>query len=202
MLKIELRNFARLALNIAKMPERIDAVLTKVMTKIAGELERIAKGKHLSGQDLDTRTGNLKRAVFGRVGHLASGEITAGVGVDLKKAIYGRIHEFGGTIRPKNAGHLTVPLDAVQTNKGVARFTARQVIENPEAYGYTGTFVRDLVIFGKQPDRIVPLFVLKDQVTIKPVGFLSGTVEEVAPRAQEQVSGAVSKEFERILNGN
>jgi len=202
MLTVELKNFAKLALNIAKTPERLEAVLTKVMQRIAGELERVAKNKHLSGQDLDARSGNLKRAVFGRVGHMAGGYITAGVGVDLKKAIYGRVHEFGGTIRPRNAQHLTIPLDAVQTNKGVARFTARDVISSPEAFGYTGTFVRDKVIFGKQADRIVPLFVLKDQVVIKPVGFLSGTVEEVAPKAQEQISEAVSKEFQRILDGN
>lgn len=202
MFKVELLGFAKLALNIAKTPERIEAVLVRTMTRIAGELERVAKTQHLAGQDLDARSGNLRRAVFGRVGYLAGGYITAGVGVDLKKAIYGRVHEFGGTIRAKNAAHLTIPLDAVQTRKGVARFTARDVITNPDAFGYTGTFVRNKIIFGKTEDRIVPLFVLKDQVVIKPVGFLSGTVQEVAPKANQMVGEAVAKEFQRILDGN
>jgi hypothetical protein len=49
--------------------------------------------------------------------------------------------------------------------KGVARFSARDLISNPQAFGYVGTFVHNRIIFGKKAgDNIVPLFVLKESV--------------------------------------
>jgi len=152
--------------------------LLKGMEKVGQGLERHVKTQKLSGQALKARTGNLRRAIFHKVGAVAN-DVIGVVGVDLAKAKYGRIQELGGVIRPKKSKHLTIPLDAAKTGNGVARFTARDVISSPGSYGYVGTFTRNNIIFGKQDGGgIVPLFALKTSVTIRAVGYLKSTVEE------------------------
>lgn len=148
------------------------------MKRVGVMLERYVKTQKLSGQSLNVRTGNLRRSIFHQVG-VVDDDAFVVIGADLEKAPYARIQEMGGVIRPKRAAHLAIPIGEATTKSGVARFSARDLISQPQAYGYVGTFTRNKIIFGKLPNgRIEPLFVLKNQVTIKAVGYLSGTVKE------------------------
>lgn len=87
---------------------------------------------------------------------------------------YARIHEHGGTIRPTSAKMLAVPLSAARTPAGVSRYGSplRAILA---ANFPGGTFVQRtksgaLILFGKptKDSAPVPLFVLKDSVTIPP----------------------------------
>lgn len=132
----------------------------------------------LDGQLLNKRTGTGQRSIFYRVG-IDGKDVYIVVGADLEKAVYMRVQELGATIVPTHSQYLTIPLAAVLTGNGVARFSARDVISDPGAYGYVGTFFHNQVLFGKlQGGGIEPLFALKKSVTIKPVGYLHSTFDE------------------------
>lgn len=158
---------------------------------------KVIRDEKLNGQMLKSRSGDLRRAVFH---HVLEHRLDAFgvIGVDLKMAPHGRVHELGGVIRPKRAQHLTVPLDAVLDGRGLAMFSARQVIRAPQAYGYAGTFVHNKVIFGKDASGgIVPLFALRDQVVLKPVGYIGKTMKEQRPALRADIRDGVNAELKK-----
>ena len=125
------------------------------------------------------------------------------VGADGKKAAYAAIQEEGGTVRPVHAENLTVPLEAARTAKGVARFSARQLFDNPQSVGYVDAFTAKGVIFGvKQRKRkgeavdgygsIEALFALKKQITIPGRHYMRDTVQERRAWILEQLGAAAA----------
>ena len=153
----------------AALQKRLFPVLNRWGLGVVGHI----KANKLDGQVLNHRTRTLSRAVFHRVEESGE-EGTLEVGVDLAKAPYGRVHEYGGTIRPKTAAHLTIPIGRALTASGVARFRARQVIASPASFGFASTFARNGIIFGTNKGAAPsPLFVLKDSVTLKARPYLS-----------------------------
>ena len=82
------------------------------MTRWLSTTERRLKESALSGGILETRTGHLKRNVGSEInerGYLVDGIIGTGVR-GTRTVKYARIHEKGGTIEPKIAKALTIPL--------------------------------------------------------------------------------------------
>lgn len=76
----------------------------KSVTMLGSALLLLVKQK-LSGPVLKAPTGNMKGATNLRVDESASA-ITATVGISLGTIPYARIHEYGGTILPKNGPYL------------------------------------------------------------------------------------------------
>lgn len=166
---------------VADMPVVVRQSVHIRMQRVCRELSRTVRAERLSGQDLKKRTGTLSRAVFERVED-AGDDVFGVVGVDLAKAPHGRVQDLGGRIVPKRARNLTIPLDAALTGNGVKKFGARDVIADPVRYGYDGTFTKGDVIFGTQARKrgmkLVPLFKLSKAVVIRPVGYMTKTVEQ------------------------
>jgi hypothetical protein len=79
------------------------------------------------------------------------------------------------------------------TAAGVARYTARQVIASPGIGGFTGTFARKGVIFGKSSKGITALFALKDSVTIPAHRYMAKAISTLRPKAQVAFSQAVDE---------
>ncbi len=154
------------------------AKLNQNHEQIGIKMQGHVRTEHLSGQTLQRRTGAGSRAIFYRV-DAGENAVTTTVGADLSKAKYMRAQEMGATIRAIRSRYLTVPLEAAKTAGGVARFTARDVISEPGRYGFTGTFFRDHVLFGKRGKTIVPLFALKASITLKPTGYLTKSLGEL-----------------------
>jgi len=71
---------------------------------------------------LRTRTGNLSQKFTRAV--ISEGN-TRTLALGFSGVPYARIHEFGGTIRPKRAKWLTIPVGPALTASGVARGPAR-----------------------------------------------------------------------------
>lgn len=167
---------------VTGLPTALQGNVVKAMRTIGLTLQATLQRDVLSGQMLGVRTGQGRRSIFYRVEVVGDKDVQVVVGPDLTDAPYMRIHEYGGTITAKGGGSLTIPLDAALTAKGVARFSARDVIGNPESFGYTGTFFAKGIIFGKvgtgEGASIVPLFVLKQSVQIKPVGYMRATAAD------------------------
>lgn len=126
--------------------------------------------ERLSGNPLARRTGTLARSwgveVFGE-------SIRSLRGVVFSTARHARIHEQGGVVRPVHAKMLAIPLQAMRTPAGVARF------HTPLRLTLKGAFLKtwiqkskrgNLILMGQKTKRSkpLPLFVLKRQVTIPP----------------------------------
>lgn len=132
-----------------------DDARRQFLTRAALHVEGVAKS-NVSGIVLRVRSGGGRS----RITHLVDGDsFTVG-----SPDAYMRAHETGATIVARRARLLTIPLPAAKTAAGVARFSARQA-------PYAETFWREskrgnLILFGKQGDRIVPLFLGRTSVRL------------------------------------
>jgi hypothetical protein len=187
----ELEGAAGLIATLDNAPKGIGRQLRAALVKVGLGLVGHMKSNELSGQSLKVRTGTGRRSVTYRVYEEGS-DIVVVAGPDLRKAPYMRAQDKGATIVPKRSRYLTVPVGEALTAKGVARFSARDLINSPAAFGYVGTFVHNRVIFGKKKDgSIYPLFALKDSVKLKAVGYMANTLNEKRAWAERVLSDAV-----------
>lgn len=179
-------------LKLGQIASRIDSEVIPIgMKKAVSFLEGYIKKNKLSGQVLKVRSGRLRSSITNRV-FLSGKDLAGQVGTNV---VYAKIHEIGGTLIPKNSRFLTVPLSAAKTPAGVTRFSARQVISNPSAYGYQGTFFRKHILFGKKTNRITPLFVLKSSVKIPRRSYMQPALGETKP----QIRQIFVNEFQKVI---
>jgi len=135
--------------------------------------ERLTKSGSPLTQN-DTRPG-----LFRRSGGLARGLITKVRGDSMSnlegavgwwqpfQAMKAGVHEYGATITPKRSSYLAIPLDAVLTNTGRARFgySPRDWPDTRVHKTKTG----QLFIVQDQPgEQLLPLYILKKSVYIPP----------------------------------
>ena len=189
-----------MGVNLSRAPQVTSIQLQKWMTKVMALLHR-QLNQNMSGGLVGRRTGNLMRALTESVtvtAHGVKGEIFP----DPKKAIYGAIQEFGGTIVPKRAAHLTIPMPAMLTGNGVARGRARDVIGSPGAFGFQNTFVNPsrTMIFGRQGNETIPLFALVTSVTLPGKFYLATTLMQnwavIADMMEQTLKDVVNVVFE------
>lgn len=177
--------------------------LLAALRRIGIQLQRTMMQK-TSNDLLRVRTGNLRRAIFYRIETVAgSREALVRAGADLSKAVYGRIHNAGGTIVPVRSRFLTIPLNPNLTGNGVMRVNAREFISNPGSIGFTGSFVNraKTVILGVRADgSIEPVFALARSVRIKPTGYITGSLEQNVPFIQDEM-GLAASEIKREIEG-
>lgn len=177
-----------LAERLGAVPRALSSALVPRLRVLGQKAEQLIKGTLLTGEVLDRRSGMGMRSIFYRLEDEADDNaVTLVVGADLGIAPYMRVLAYGGTIRPKNGRYLTIPLEAARTPSGVARFSARDVIADPAAHGFSGTFFRDGVLFGSKYKRktvegqsvsveggkVVPLFALKESVQMPQRNYLA-----------------------------
>lgn len=181
-----------MVLNLEQAKPVIGLHIQQWMTGVLLHLHAAVNRNIGPGGLVGRRTGNLARALMELVTVTDEG-VTGELWPDPAKVAYGAIQEDGGTVIPRHAKFLTIPLEAMLTGLGVARGTARQVIESPQAFGYSGTFVAKGVIFGKlgqtakgnqhwrrgaggAQTTVIPLFALKSSVTIPGRHYLATTL--------------------------
>ena len=178
-----------LALKFERMTPALLERLRQAVSALQYELQGTVR-QLLSGALLKNRTGNLRNSFVPGPLRVDSTAVSGGVGSNL---IYARIQDQGGTITPKNAQNLTIPLSAVLTGNGVARYSARDIISNPRASGFDGTFFRNGILFGKRGNEIVPLFSLKKSVAIRPHHYIQAALEQIKPQAEAAMKQAVGQ---------
>jgi hypothetical protein len=115
---------------------------------------------------------------------------------------YARVQEYGGTIRAKNVRNLTIPLSPLMTGRGAARGAARDVISNPSAFGYRGTFFSAQILFGKREDGSAePLFKLQPSVTLPAPPYAEPALDQVAPQVESSIARAMEAPAEGLTGG-
>jgi hypothetical protein len=163
--------------------ERAIKIAPRVLKfELADGMDRIGKGflkrfrqKQLQGPPEGIRgaSGHGLFGTFKRVS-LVSPTID-GMGIEIfSNSKIARLHETGGIIRSKSGGRLAVPLSArsemFKKDKLLARYKKPYELKNIKAMRFKGkTFLARVT---KRAQKILPLYVLKRQVRIKPrLGF-------------------------------
>lgn len=119
---------------------------------------------------LGVRTGALRRSLRTHV--TGSSMATLKLRVVSRGVNYALLQEFGGTIKPKNAQDLYIPLSDNKTPTGVARMSPRQAF-NAGGFLYDDLKNFYLVIPGKGKGKPLKfMFILKKSVYVPPrLGF-------------------------------
>ncbi len=143
----------------ADQPKQIGPVLLDYLSQVAKVL--VAR----NGGPATTPTALAKRSGASVLSITKSVKVRGTTWDNLEGSIGGRstlvIHEYGGTIKSKGK-MLTIPLPAALGPRGIPPPFTRQ---------WKNTFVArsrkgNLIIFQRRGSRIVPLYVLKDEVKI------------------------------------
>jgi len=108
MLKIELKLSEKSKALLKKMPELVKPAIYKGMKKGMVLADRDAR-LNLSGRVLQRRTGRLRNSITHDV-KIEGNKVVGRIGTNV---IYGRIHELGGVIKPRQAQYLRFNIPGV-----------------------------------------------------------------------------------------
>lgn len=183
--------------------DRLGPVLSKQMRNFLNSVALALSKRHGAGwpggttdNSLSKRSGKLVQSIKEsvRVTGTSLKDIEGAIG----GAFYARIHEFGGTIRAKNVKYLTIPLPAALNVNGTPK--------KRSAREWDRTFVirskkGNLLIVQKVGKNIVPLYVLKTSVTIKPRLKMGDTLRTGVPHFVDKAMAAMAKELVSDRNG-
>ena len=121
--------------------------------------------------------GDTRKGLFRRSGDLVTGFVTRVTGKrmsDLEGAIgwwqpfqamKAGVHEYGATITPKRSSYLAVPLDAVLTNTGRARF-GYSPRDWPDTRIHKSKSGHLFIVQDQHGKELLPLYILKKSVTL------------------------------------
>lgn len=221
-------NDAGLSLNLAKAPEVSSLQLQKFAYLLGNHLQAAVQRNIGAGGLIGRRTGNLSRAMTFTV-DVGEGTFHVEVFPDSAKVPYGAIQEFGGTIVPRTAQSLAIPLAAMLTGNGVARGSARDVMANPQAFGFKAAFIPKgkNVIMGTQPGAksyvtssggyqynkkgvgiaqsqsvdVIPLFALVKSVTIPARNYLDTTLQQEMAWIQDALEQLTGETVSIVFEG-
>ncbi len=156
--------------------QRLDKAFRLQLTRWGGKTITHIK-KNLRGPILNVKTAHLWRSIGMTTKTEGSvNSVTIGSGVAGKKAPpYAGINEKGGTIRPKKAKALKVPLPGI---KGVAA-------NYPDAFIIKSKKGNTLLVESRGKKGLRPLFVLKKSVKIPARHWLSQSKNEMKPDLQK-----------------
>ena len=149
------------------------------------------------------RTGRAQRAIFSRFDRVREqNDIAILVGGNVAKAPHLKTLEEGATIRPKRARMLTVPVGRAANKHGVARFTARELKDNPQAFGFASTWIRDDVILGETlGGKVEALFALRKSIVFPRRSYVKNFRRSNEGRIRREVEAAVTISIENAKRG-
>lgn len=108
MLKVELKLSEKAKAMLKKMPELVKPAIYKGMKEGMVLADREAR-LNLSGRVLQRRTGRLRNSITHDV-KIEGNKVVGRIGTNV---IYGRIHELGGVIKPRQAQYLRFNIPGV-----------------------------------------------------------------------------------------
>lgn len=195
--RIRPENIERLRRRFAEAPKTFYTEMHRAL-KLSGqdferEMAKRTRGKTRE-DGLAKRTGALAKSISskttGEPPNIASLKMRA-VSAGVK---YAAIHEFGGVVRPKNAKHLTIPIDDNLTATGDVRYpSARELFRTGSNGRKPFTFKTDRAAYIVLPteDDLKFLWKLAKSVEIKPrLGFFDAWKKQ-APQRRRRFRGAL-----------
>lgn len=192
-------------ISVESVRAAVSTAFQRGATKVGGFIAK----RFLSGQVLRRRTGNLARSVEG-IYEVSDGLPRLRVGVFKAPARnYARIQEFGGTITPKKAKSLAVPVGAgAVTPAGVSKYASPRQYPGELQYipinrgNVAGILVDSKEKSRAQEGRMKATYLLLRRVKVKARPFLRPGVMAYLPELTEEVSRAVRKAVNTNVSGN
>jgi len=192
------------------LPESVEQIFKKYLMKAQVIAKRNVTGGGSfapSKSRLSVRSGTLRDSItwgYQRDGNTHRGVIGSNV-------VYARIHEEGGTIRPKRAKYLTIPLRHLKWSQGRERYQAKNYSAFTNAgrqrwgagnLGVAQTFILNrhgrLYIMGKVGrGKIVPLFRLVKQVKIPKRPYLRPALTQIVPMVMNEIGRRIANDAAR-----
>lgn len=145
---------------------------------------------NLSGTRLKRRTGRLASGISYTKAMASRDSLVVDV---LSTEPYARIQDVGGKIKARPGSWLTVPLPAALTPVGVVKAPARSW---PNTF-FKRTRAGNVVLFQKtRKGPIIPLFVLKKEITLKPTRWaydaIAAASDDLPENMAEVIIGNIS----------
>lgn len=147
---------------------KLEYQMFRALTLLEAEIKQNIR----KGAGLHVRTGALLNSIGGskKVETDSNGFIYGEIGPE--GVPYAAIHEFGGTIVPKNKKFLAIPSEFNRRPDGLPKITTADLMS-----GLGKSFIANGVIFLKEgPNKITPMFYLKKSVDIPARPYLSTAV--------------------------
>jgi len=111
-----------LARKFDKAGKTMPKTVERAMWKCVYMVQRTGKRKLTGGNPLNVRTGELRSSLSAEVNKIHGNEYEGRVGTNI---IYGKIHEYGATIRAKTGEYMTWPSGAGWVRAREVRIPAR-----------------------------------------------------------------------------
>jgi len=181
-LELNLPEFKKLISKLDELPQDVYREMGYTILTVTLIVEAAAKEKiHRNFKGIGTLAASVTHQIL-KVAGLA---VTGVVGTNL---VYAAIHEFGGTITPKNADWLTIPFADVQGR----------------AKDYTNTFFawsknHNLILFQRTgKGEAKPLFVLVKKTEIPARPYLNPALTENKELIVQRVGESLKRSLERV----
>lgn len=145
--------------------------------------------EQISGPVLKVRSGQARASVRVLPAELHGDTIDGGVGTN---SAYLPFLYRGGTIRPKNAKMLAIPIGPALTPAGVPRYASPRDVVG--LFAFRSRAGNLLLAKREGAGKLTPYFVLKDSVTIGPHDFLSQPKAALTQTLQKTLAAAVAKQ--------
>lgn len=189
-----------LADSLGKSLDDFAHVLSREMRVfVNAELDKLAakhSGPNTTDAALAKRTGALVRALQsgGKVHNAAK---LADVYGEISLPGKNRIHEYGGTITPKEGEYLFIPLPAALNGDGTPKR------RNPRQW--QNTFIAEsragnLILFQRVGRKLTPLYALKKQVRVRPRLGLVSQVKSDFPEFADRALAALFDALTENIN--
>lgn len=190
-ISVIMRNIDDFKKNLGNVDEVLEAAMLRHLRWATPFMEKQVK-RLATNKLIKRRTGKYVSSVRHRINERQMRGIVGTAYVPARQL------ELGGTIRPKRAKYLTIPLAGAKTRAGVSK----------KPRDYTGTFFQEvggaLYLFGKRTPaakKAVPLFVLVKQVEQKGK-HIFGTAftkneRRIRVQADRRVAGALREAFKK-----
>jgi len=152
---------------------------------------------NLSNRILKTRSARLKQSLGMRMAQDWFGlhsVVGSGVGAGGARVKYANLQETGGTITPKNAKYLTIPLPANLTRAGVMRKSPRELDNAFFNYNSKGNLIMYEV---NARGKVTPMFYLTKKATVPGSHYMEKTANQTAEKFVDVLIGEVRKVAER-----
>lgn len=187
--------------------KKIGSVMFRAFQQAGAMVEGKLK-ENVAGNILKVRSGRLMNSIGSRV-EVTNDQVVATIGSGARAGdpvVYSRIHEVGGTIRPKNGQYLTIPTENAKTLGGDSKggFTARNLFNGGVA-GFSGGVIIGRTVYGIMAgakNKLLPLFTLVKSVDIPARRYLSKTLDETADKVPTMILESVARQLQEAANGN
>jgi phage gpG-like protein len=174
-------------------PGKLEAALRARVDLATARAADIVRGKLAAYSTRDLL--NARTGMLGRAWNAAPLEKKDESSYSLTNPLpYAAIHEYGGTITPKEAKYLSIPLPPATTDRGVMRYsTVREAVEAENLFFVVSKQGNALLAKATGRDQIEAWFALKDQVVIPARHYATQAIEAARPEAEAEIRDAVAE---------